>query len=97
MLLPVRGVYHNIDKISLQSPVSLKTATSRWSFSVSRPILPEDSMLSTNPSRVSVSSEPNHLGITEINDKSVWTISVVILDARSLRRSILFSLLTVLI
>jgi len=54
-------------------------------------------MLSRNSSRVTLSSEPDHLGITEIKDKSLWTVGVVPVDARSLRRSIFFSLLTVLL
>ena len=67
-----------------------KTATSRWSFSVHRPILAEASVLSRNSSRVAVSSEPDHFGITEINDKSLWTVGVVLVDAGSLRHSISF-------
>jgi len=45
-------------------------------------------MLSRNSSVVTVSSEPDRLEIIEINDKSLCTVGVVLVDAPFLRRSI---------
>jgi len=50
-------------------------------------------MLSKNSSRVTVASDPDHFGITEISDRSLWTFGVVAGVTMSLRRCISFSLI----
>ena len=68
------------------APVSFKIARSRWSFSLQRHIRPEESMLSRNSSRLAAVSDRDHLGITEIKDRSLWPVGVVPKDILSLTR-----------